>query len=257
MPKPRADLATTFHHDGVAEAYRRRPPYPPEAVELLASLAGGLAGRVLDLGAGEGSVARPLAPLVAHVDAVEAAQAMVDIGHGLPGGDARNISWHVERAELLSPLGPFDVVVAGAAMHWFDLEVVCRRLRPVTVDQAPLVLCDRAARHPGLVGAVDVIRRYSRAPEYDPAYDVADDLDERGLWTRRGLRRTRPVDFRQSPTDYLLSLRSTSTLARELMTESENAAFDQEVLDLAEPLAEEDGLITFSLTSTLVWGSLR
>ena len=66
--------------------------------------------------------------------------------------------------------------------------------------------------------AVDVIRRYSRAPEYDPAYDVADDLDDRGLWTRRGLHCTRPVDFRQSPMDYLLSLRSTSTLARELMT---------------------------------------
>jgi hypothetical protein len=68
-----------------------------------------------------------------------------------------------------------------------------------------------------------VIRRYSLAPEYDPAYDVPGDLDERGLWTRRGLHRTLPVDFRQSPLDYLLSLRSTSTLARELMTESENA----------------------------------
>lgn len=182
---------------------------------------------------------------------------MVDIGQTLPGGDARNLSWHVERAELLSSPGPFDLVVAGAAMHWFDLEAVCQRLRPVTVDQAPLVLCDRIARHPALVDAVDVIRRYSRAPEYDPAYDVADDLDELGLWTRRGVHQTREVDFRQSPQDYLLSLRSTSTLARELMTEPENAAFDQEILDLAEPLAEEDGLITFSLTSTLVWGSLH
>jgi SAM-dependent methyltransferase len=256
VPKPRADLASTFRFDGVAEAYRGRPPYPDEAIEMLASLAGSVGGRVLDLGAGEGALARPLAALVAHVDAVEASPAMVLVGQTLPGGIASNLSWHVERAERLSPSGPFDLVVAGAAMHWFDLDTVCQRLSLVVVDQAPLALCDRSARHPGLAGVVEVIRRYSRAPEYDPEYDVADDLAGRGLWAQHGTHHTQSVVFRQSPSDYLLSLRSTSTLARELMTESENDAFDREILQLAEPLAEPDGLITFALTSTIVWGSL-
>lgn len=181
---------------------------------------------------------------------------MVRVGQTLPGGDAANLEWHVQRAEELSPSGPFQLVVAGAAMHWFDLDAVCHRLSQVTLDQAPLALCDRSAHHPGLADAVEVIRRYSRAPEYDPDYDVADELTERGLWARRGTHRTEPAVFRQSPQDYLLSLRSTSTLARELMTEAENHAFDQEILRLAEPLAEADGLIRFTLTSTIGWGSL-
>lgn len=256
MSKPPAELAGTFAFEGVAQAYRARPPYPPEAIDALASLAGGPDTCVLDLGAGEGSVARPLAARVARVDAVEASASMVRVGRSLPGGDARSLGWHVERAEDLSPSGPFDLVVAGAAMHWFDLDVVCRALRRVVRDRSPLALCDRSAWHPGLAGVLDVIRRYSRAPEHDPDYDVADDLGARGLWTRRGRHRTEPVVFRQSPADYLLSLRSTSTLARELMSESENVTFDRDVLGLAEPLASSDGLIDFTLTSTIVWGEL-
>ncbi len=73
---------------------------------------------------------------------------------------------------------------------------------------------------------------------------------------QRGTHHTQPVTFRQSPTDYLLSLRSTSTLARELMTEAENDAFDREVLQLAEPRADDDGRISFTLTSTIAWGAL-
>jgi SAM-dependent methyltransferase len=256
VPKPRSDLAATFRFDGVAEAYRARPPYPRETIDVLTSLAGGAGARVLDLGAGEGAVARPLASLVKQVDAVEASAAMVDVGQTLPGGDAANLFWRVELAEHLSPKGPFDLVVAGAAMHWFDLDIVCRRLGQVTLDQSSLALCDRSARHPGLAAAVDVIRQYSRAPDYDPDYDVAVELTGRGLWTRRGTHHTQPVVFRQSPQDYLLSLRSTSTLARELMNESENDAFDREILRLAEPLAEADGLIHFDVTSAIVWGVL-
>ncbi len=256
MPKPRSDLAATFRLDGVADAYRARPPYPRAAIELLTALAGGVGARVLDLGAGEGALARPLASRVAHVDAIEASAAMVRVGQTMPGGDAASLVWHVEQAEHLSPAGPFDLVLAGAAMHWFDLDTVCHRLSQVTLEPSRLALCDRSARHPGLGGATDVIGRYSRAPEYDPDYDVADDLSERGLWKQRGSHHTQPVVFRQSPRDYLLSLRSTSTLARELMSESENDAFDEEVLRLAEPLADADGVINFAVTSTIVWGEL-
>lgn len=256
MPKPRADLAATFLFDGVANAYRGRPPYPREALEMLASLGGGAGSRVLDLGAGEGAVSRPLAPRVEHVNAVEASPAMIRVGQTLPGGDAANLTWRLERAERLSSAGPFHLVVAGAAMHWFDLDTVCKRLSRVVLDQAPLAICDRSAHHPGLTDAPDVIRRYSRAPEYDPDYDVADELTQRGLWVQRGTHHTKPVTFRQSPTDYLLSLRSTSTLARELMTEAENDAFDQEILQLADPLADDDGRISLTLTSTITWGTL-
>lgn len=256
MPKPRAELATSFRFCGVAQAYRQRPPYPDETIELIASLARGDGARVIDLGAGEGAIARPLAQLVARVDAVEPSHAMMSVGQTLLGGDAANLGWHGSRAESFSLSGPFHLAVAGAAMHWFDLGAVCHRLSQVLLDQAPLALCDRSAKHPGLTAVVDVIRQYSRAPEHDVDYDVADELTRRGLWTQHGRRRTRPVVFRQSPQEHLSSLRSTSSLARELMTEVENDAFDRDILRLAEPLAEADGLIGLTLTSTIVWGTL-
>ncbi|MGI8646370.1 MAG: class I SAM-dependent methyltransferase [Nocardioides sp.] len=256
MPEPRSILADTFRFAGVAEAHHARPPYPHETIEMLTDLAGGAGARVLDIGAGEGAVARPLASRVARVDAVEASAAMVRVGRAMPGGEAANLHWHLERAEDASPTGPFDLVVAGAAMHWFDLETVCHRVRRVTGDLSPLAMCDRSVQHPGLASVVDVIRRYSRAPEYDPDYEVADEMTARGLWSRRGEHRTKPVPFPQSPQEYLLGLRSTSTLARELMSASDNDAFDREILQLTALMTGADGLIRFSLTSSIVWGTL-
>ncbi|NNG40941.1 hypothetical protein HJ588_16910 [Flexivirga sp. ID2601S] len=47
-----------------------------------------------------------------------------------------------------------------------------------------------------------------------------------------------------------------SSLARELIDADEVDAFDAEIRRLAEPLAEDDGLLTLQLTSTVVWGEL-
>ncbi|HEX6514048.1 MAG TPA: class I SAM-dependent methyltransferase [Nocardioidaceae bacterium] len=223
---------------------------------MLARLAGGSEARVLDLGAGEGSVARPLTAYVGRVDAVEVSPAMVAIGRRLPRGDAPNLCWHIERAEHLTACGPFDLVVAGAAMHWFDLDAVIDRLADVTAADTPVALVDRQVSHPGLVEVTEVIKRHSRAPEHDPGYDVTEELTTRGLWRPLGEHHTAPVDFRQSPRDYLLALRSTATLARELMDGRENDVFDDQILRIATPLADSDGTIPFVLTSRVVWGTL-
>ena len=60
--RPTCDrLAAAFGHGGVAGAYRHRPPYPPEVFDILERIITDRPRRVLDLGAGEGALARPLA----------------------------------------------------------------------------------------------------------------------------------------------------------------------------------------------------
>ena len=62
-------------------------------------MAGQPSRRVLDLGAGEGALARPLAARVDRVDAVEISPAMVEEGQRRPGGTAPNLNWITGSAE--------------------------------------------------------------------------------------------------------------------------------------------------------------
>jgi hypothetical protein len=62
----RDELAATFRHPGVAGAYRHRPPYPADVFDILERIITDRPRRVLDIGAGEGALARPLADRVDH-----------------------------------------------------------------------------------------------------------------------------------------------------------------------------------------------
>jgi len=209
---------------------------------------------VLDLGAGEGSLARRLVDRVTGVDAVERSMAMITVGRSLPGGEA--VTWYRDTAESFTAAGPFDLAVAGEAAHWFDLPVVVGRLWEVLRPSAPFVLVDRSSHHTRTPEVVEVIRKFSRAQDYDPAYDVAEELTARRLWRRLGSFTPPECTFRQSPRDYLASLRSTSSLARALMTDADNDAFDAAVLDTVRPITGRDGLLALEMTARLVWGAI-
>lgn len=47
---------------------------------------------------------------------------MIAAGRTLPDGDRPNLAWYAEPAERFTATGPYDLAVAGDAMHWFDLE---------------------------------------------------------------------------------------------------------------------------------------
>ena len=72
-----SDLGGVFGFPGVAKAYRHRPPYPDEVFDVLESLISDRPRTVLDIGAGEGALARPLARRADHVDALDISAAMV------------------------------------------------------------------------------------------------------------------------------------------------------------------------------------
>src|SRR6516162_463504 len=85
-PADRGQLAAIFGHAGVADAYQYRPPYPPEVFDILERIIADRPRRVLDIGAGDGALARPLARRVDHVDALDISAAMVEAGRRRPGG---------------------------------------------------------------------------------------------------------------------------------------------------------------------------
>ena len=112
----RDELAAVFAYPGVADAYQYRPPYPPEVFDVLERIAAGCPRDVLDIGAGEGALARPLARRFDHVDALDiSAVAMAGAGRRRPGGRQPNLRWLVGAAETAGLDGPYALVTAGAS----------------------------------------------------------------------------------------------------------------------------------------------
>jgi SAM-dependent methyltransferase len=115
---------TSFDHHAssfgaAATAYaEHRPDYARAAVRW--SLAPAPGTRVLDLGAGTGKLTGTLAAVGADVTAVEPDPAMLaELGRALP--QVRALAGGAEAIPL--PDGSVDAVLAGNAMHWFDMAV--------------------------------------------------------------------------------------------------------------------------------------
>ncbi|MFF5290197.1 class I SAM-dependent methyltransferase [Paractinoplanes globisporus] len=110
-------LASSFGAAAVAYA-EHRPDYAPAAVRWALERAPGR--RVLDLGAGTGKLTATLVALGADAVAVEPDPAMLaELRRGLP-----NVRALVGSAEAIPlPEASVDAVLAGNALHWFDLAV--------------------------------------------------------------------------------------------------------------------------------------
>ncbi|MGC4889789.1 class I SAM-dependent methyltransferase [Micromonospora sp. DT227] len=102
-----------------AAAYaEHRPDYAQDAVRWALEAAPG--PRVLDLGAGTGRLTATLRAVGADVTAVEPDPAMLaELRRALP--DVRALSGSAEVIPL--PDASVDAVLAGNAMHWFDMAV--------------------------------------------------------------------------------------------------------------------------------------
>jgi SAM-dependent methyltransferase len=102
-----------------AAAYaEHRPDYAPAAVRWALELAPG--PRVLDLGAGTGKLTATLVALGAEVIAVEPDPAMLtELRRALPA--VRALPGSAEAVPL--PGASVDAVLAGNALHWFDMNV--------------------------------------------------------------------------------------------------------------------------------------
>lgn len=247
-------LARVFEHPGVADAYRHRPPYPVEVFDVLERLIGDEPRRVLDIGAGEGALARPLAARVDRVDAVDVSAAMVAAGRRRLGGDRDNLRWIVGAAEDCPLAGPYGLVTAGASLHWMAWGPVLGRLAAAVTERAVLAVVEHGPRDvPWQPDLTAVIRRHSRNPDYDPRFSLVEALAREGHLAPMGRAETAPVPFRQPVAAYVEQFHSTASLARELMPGPEAAAFDRAVEDAVRPWAA-DGWLTLRIVATVSWG---
>jgi SAM-dependent methyltransferase len=253
---PRVELADSFTHPGVARAYQYRPPYPDEVFDILLGLMDGLPGAVLDLGAGEGALARPLAARLpdGRVDAVDISPAMVEEGRGRPGGRAGNLRWTVAAAEECALDGPYGLVTAGASLHWMPWGAVLGRVAGALAPGGWLVVVEHGVRgEPWREPLVEVIRRHSRSRGHDPRFELVDALCEGGFLELVGRVETAPVTFRQPVGEYVEAHHSTSSLARELMPAEEAAAFGAAVVEAVRPWTV-DGELELPVVATVSWG---
>ena len=127
-----------------------RPVYAQAAVRWAVEAAPGL--RVLDLGAGDGALSASLVAAGADVVAVEPDQAMVaQLGGAMPG--VRALLGSAEAIPL--PDASVDAVLAGDAMHWFEMAAAGPEMARVLVPGGVLaglwnVMDDRVAWVAGL-----------------------------------------------------------------------------------------------------------
>ncbi|MEO0862430.1 MAG: class I SAM-dependent methyltransferase [Pseudomonadota bacterium] len=115
-----ADLSgASFMAAEVADLYVHRPPYAAGAFSFVLGNAP-CRHRLLDLGCGEGKIARPMTRYFDQVVAIDPSANMIDLGTSLENGQAENLRWLCAKAEDAQLNGCFDLVTFGSSIHWMD-----------------------------------------------------------------------------------------------------------------------------------------
>lgn len=261
-PKPAPwspEHGAAFAAPGVAEAYRFRPAYPPALFTLLTTLlAPDVPATVLDAGCGTGFVARPLAPLVDHVDAVDIAPTMIAVGRREPGGEHPQLHWHCSPLEQFAGHPPYALIVAGASMHWMDWGTVLPQCAAWLAPDGVLALVDEDTQPTAWGAAVGaIIARYSPVRDFQPATssNVAVHLERRGLFRRTGSAQIAPVVQHQPLAEYIESFHARSSLTRVRLGPAA-AQFDAEIQAVVAPACPA-GMVRLEVGAEVIWGIPR
>jgi ubiquinone/menaquinone biosynthesis C-methylase UbiE len=245
--------ASRFQDRSVVDAYHLRLPYPPEIFDILTDLVTGTPRTVLDVGTGTGEIARPLADRVDRVDAVDLSGGMIARGKTMPGGDHPHLRWIEGSTETVTLHPPYALITAADSLHWMDWDTVLPRFRDLCSPHGHLAMVFRAELPaPWQDGLARLIAEYSTTQNYQP-YDLARELEQRGLFERVGTHETSPVASRQPIDNYIESFHSRSSFSRENMPAGAAAAFARDMRELIDPWVD-NGTVTLQTIGTVVWG---
>jgi SAM-dependent methyltransferase len=256
-PKPShlgLKYAEQFKDSSIVKVYHYRSPYPDEAIDKLVALITDEPRIILDVGCGTGDLCRRLVNEVERVDAVDFSQAMLDKGRTLAGGDNPHLNWIYGRVEEVALHPPYALITAGDGLHWMQWEIVFPLFHRILTPSGYLAIVERGAEYSPWdddLGAM--IARFSTNREFRP-YDLIEELEQRHLFLQHGAIQTHPVPFVQSGEAYIQSIHSRNGFSQERMGEEAANAFDEEVRKVIAPFLQ-DGLLTQSVISMVVWGS--
>ena len=257
MAETPAPFPEAFEDSDVVRCYRHRAPYPAALHDRLFELAAA-GGRLLDLGCGPGKLARALAGRFAAVDAVDPSAAMLAEARALDDGAHPNIRWIEARAEDAPLAGPYDLVVAGAAIHWMDHGRVMPMLARALCPGAPLALVDGdgPAEADWLQAYQDVIVRWVErgGRRWRDAAHTALVTAHLPWFDTDGTERF-TAEVRQRVEDLIAAEHSRATWARSRMG-AEAASFDADLRRALEPFAHR-GEVVYRTRATLAWGRPR
>ena len=246
-------LGEVFTDRDVAHAYQQRPGYPPDTFRILSDLVVG-PRVVLDIGTGTGVIARGMLPYVDRVDAVDISTAMMDEGRRLPGGDDPRIRWILGAAEDAPLDPPYGLIVAAAAIHWFDEARAMPRFARALAPAARLAILEVVEEpldttwDPEMTA---IVKRYSEVRDYRDMTDVLRALEDEGWFVREDEARTAAVRARRTLAEYLEWQHSKATLSRVRLGDRASA-FDDDVAALFERRGVS--AVEFDVAGQLTWG---
>ena len=256
IPKPKhlgPEYAAQFKDRSVADAYVNYPPYSVEVFEVLDGLIEDEPRIVLDIGCGTGELARPLAPLVEHVDAVDQSAAMIEIGKARDGGDRPNIRWVCRSAEDFAYDTRYSLIVAGASLHWMDWYDVLPRMAGTLCDRGYLaVVGGHEINAPWVDDLRAILRTYSTSKDRG-SFNVIDQLEHRNLYSVVGKRRTTPRKHQMSLERYVDLLHARTGFSRQRMGRKSAEKFDAAVRDLVSPNVREH-ILSLKMVTNITWG---
>ena len=251
-------LGQAFEHVDVARSYIARPPYPPELYQKLFGLVA-RRRRAVDLGCGPGKIARVLAGQFNRVEAIDPSAAMIAAGRQQDAGAHPNIEWQVSTAEAAPLPGPYDLVTAGASIHWMRHDMIFPRLAAAMHPDGVLAIIsgDEVSSaiwaHEWVAFTTEWLQRLGREPNQQ-GYDA--DLRSYEDWVDIADSTSFLFSFSQPLDDFIACQHSRATWARAEMGEELAAVFDEELRALLRPYAV-GGKLRYEVGSSLTWGSPR
>jgi SAM-dependent methyltransferase len=256
-----SDYASIFQDQSVVAAYQYRPTYPPETFTFLSSLIPPAVTQrtVLDAGCGTGFIARPFAPFVDYVDAVDISQAMILTAQTLPGGNRSTIRWIVAPIETAPLRGPYALIITAASLHWMDWQRTLPRFAAHLAPNSVLAIVeDWAQPNPWDRAIGAILGRYSMNTDFTPytMSTVVRELEQRQFFQLHGSYETAPITFQQSLDAWVESFHARNGFSRDRMDASAAKACDAELRAAIGPYCPDD-IVDQSIGARILWGVPR
>lgn len=164
-----------FQYQSVVDHYHFRPEYPSAIYQHLFSLVSD-ESIVLDIGCGPGKLSYPLSLQVSRVDAVDLSPAMIESARADVRDDSR-INWIVGDISTVDLDVGYDLIVAGASIHWMNLDSLFPLLAGLQSDSGHVAFLngDAAVDQPWGAEELEIMKRVQLAvnDERPPWVDVA------------------------------------------------------------------------------------